>query len=176
MPEQKAKCDPLVRLEDPGAAKVLEAAQNGDTSSLPTIRSWITDNPGLVEGLGNLSRHVEQAWTKRVHGENLLGHETLSRKLESLKKSLEGPRPSPLETLLVERIAACWLQVNYFDSRAGQANGGQTIQQVELELKRQQSAQRRYLAAIRTLAEVRKLLGPTIQVNIAEQQVNVAGG
>ncbi len=38
------------------------------------------------------------------------------------------------------------------------------------------AAQRRYLRAIETLARVRKLSGRgPIQINIAEQQVNVAG-
>ena len=34
-------------------------------------------------------------------------------------------------------------------------------------------AHRRYLSAIRTLAQVRKLLVPVVQVNIADRQVNV---
>ena len=35
-------------------------------------------------------------------------------------------------------------------------------------------AQRRYLAAIKSLVQVRRLLGPMVQVNIAEKQVNIA--
>ncbi|MFC1611640.1 hypothetical protein ACFL6C_11830 [Myxococcota bacterium] len=41
--------------------------------------------------------------------------------------------------------------------------------------KRVDRAQRRYLQAIKTLAQVRRLLRPSVQVNIAEQQVNVGG-
>ena len=37
------------------------------------------------------------------------------------------------------------------------------------------AAQRRYLRACETLARVRKLRLPTLQVNIGEKQVNVAG-
>ncbi|MGD9893490.1 MAG: hypothetical protein AB7R89_17845 [Dehalococcoidia bacterium] len=40
--------------------------------------------------------------------------------------------------------------------------------------KPMERAQRRYLAAIRTLAQVRRLLVPNVQVNIAENQINVA--
>ena len=36
-------------------------------------------------------------------------------------------------------------------------------------------AHNRYLSAIRTLAQVRRLQVPAMQVNIAEQQLNVAG-
>jgi hypothetical protein len=35
--------------------------------------------------------------------------------------------------------------------------------------------QRRYLAALRSLAQVRKLALPALQVNIAEKQVNKVG-
>ena len=38
------------------------------------------------------------------------------------------------------------------------------------------AAQKRYLAAIKGLAEVRKLALPALQVNIARKQVNVAAG
>ncbi len=37
-------------------------------------------------------------------------------------------------------------------------------------------AERRYVQAVKALAQVRKLLGPSIQVNIGRNQVNVAGG
>jgi hypothetical protein len=36
------------------------------------------------------------------------------------------------------------------------------------------AAHNRYLSAIRTLAHVRRLQAPHVQVNIAEQQLNVA--
>lgn len=37
-------------------------------------------------------------------------------------------------------------------------------------------AHKRLLSALKTLAEVRRLMLPTVQVNIAEQQVNLGGG
>jgi hypothetical protein len=37
------------------------------------------------------------------------------------------------------------------------------------------TAQKRYLAASKTLAQVRRLVVPVLQVNIASKQVNVAG-
>jgi hypothetical protein len=36
-------------------------------------------------------------------------------------------------------------------------------------------AHKRYLSAIKTLATVRKLAVPVLQINVAKQQVNVAG-
>ena len=39
--------------------------------------------------------------------------------------------------------------------------------------RRQDRTQRRLTNACKALAQIRKLLGPNIQINVAEQQVNV---
>jgi hypothetical protein len=49
-----------------------------------------------------------------------------------------------------------------------------TLRQAEFHQKRITMAHNRYLSAIRTLAQVRRLGVPAVQVNIGEQQVNVA--
>ena len=88
----------------------------------------------------------------------------------------------PLEVLLTERVVAGWLLVEvlevlvaaqfYRDATKGsQLPPSYIIQQSRIL----ESATRRYLAAIRELARVRKLLRPKVQINYAEQQVNVAG-
>ncbi len=76
----------------------------------------------------------------------------------------------------MERIVACWLQVAYADHHAArfEQQGGRFVQG-EYWQRQQDRAHRRYLSAIRTLAQVRRLLQPAVQVNIAENQVNVAG-
>jgi hypothetical protein len=48
-----------------------------------------------------------------------------------------------------------------------------TFQEGTYAQERQGRAQRRYLAAIKALAQVRKLHLPPIQVNIAKEQTNV---
>ena len=50
--------------------------------------------------------------------------------------------------------------------------GKRTVKQSEFFQRRQDRAHRRYLSAIRTLAQVRRLLLPPVQVNIGAQQVN----
>jgi hypothetical protein len=47
--------------------------------------------------------------------------------------------------------------------------------EVEFYHRRQDRAARQYLKAMRSLAEVRRLLVPSLQVNIADRQVNIAG-
>jgi hypothetical protein len=49
-----------------------------------------------------------------------------------------------------------------------------TLRQAEYHLHRIDSAHRRFLSAIATLARVRRVALPALQVNIGENQVNVA--
>jgi hypothetical protein len=85
----------------------------------------------------------------------------------------DEPHLRAIEQVLVDRVAACWVQANYFDATEA-THGDRTFSQAELALKRQTMAHKRLLSALKTLAEVRRLMTPTVQVNIAEQQVNLA--
>ncbi len=49
-----------------------------------------------------------------------------------------------------------------------------TLAQGDYHQRRIDRAHRRYLASIKALAQVRRLLTPAVQVNIAERQINVA--
>ena len=53
--------------------------------------------------------------------------------------------------------------------------GGATLAQAERRERRAERAQRRSLRALQAMATVRRLLAPTIQLNVAERQVNVVG-
>ena len=100
--------------------------------------------------------------------------EAISRRAAELRRELAGAEPTPLERLLVSRIAACWLQLHYAEMRYTQNLGKLTMEQGEYHQRKIDRAQKRYLTAIKALAQVRRLLTPTVQVNIADQQVNIA--
>ena len=55
------------------------------------------------------------------------------------------------------RIAACWLQISHADALVAQSRE-QSLTVAEFAQKRQTMAQARYLAAIKSLAELRRLL------------------
>jgi hypothetical protein len=107
-------------------------------------------------------------------GTDEIFRESLTKKLATLKEELGGM--TPLERLLGERVAACWLNVYYIDALYAERLNYVTAEQGEYFQRRQERAQRLYLSAIRTLAQVRRLLVPVVQVNIGAQQVNVANG
>jgi hypothetical protein len=150
-------------------------AEKGDLSTLPALRELLK-HPEAVRLLGgDLAHQAEQSLIKAATGENLAFQEALSRKLELLRAELAGPNPTPVERLLVERIVACWLQVQDADIRYAQGQKNCTFAQGEYYQHRMDRAHRRYLSALKTLAVVRKLAVPVLQVNIARKQVNVAG-
>ncbi|WP_439624847.1 hypothetical protein [Gemmata sp.] len=77
-----------------------------------------------------------------------------------------------MERLLVERVAACWLQVQDADIRAAQATNA-SFRQADYNQRRMDAAHKRYLSALKTLALVRKFAGPALQINLARKQINV---
>jgi hypothetical protein len=160
------KQDELIALAD--------RAQKGNETAIPALRELLKQ-PALVDGLGgDLATQAQLTLINKFSGRNLLFKESLTRKLDLLRDELAGPNPTPLERLLVERIVACWLHLHHLEITYAQKES----MSLELGSYYQRcisSAQKRYLAAIKTLAVVRKLAVPVLQVNIARKQVNVAG-
>ena len=62
---------------------------------------------------------------------------------------------------------------NYADAMYAQGMAGRPWAADECLQRRQDRLQRRLTHACKGLAQIRKLLGPNIQINVAEQQVNV---
>src|SRR5262245_13436639 len=157
--------------------KLLRKAEKGDTTVLPALRTWMDRTPGYWEAMGDLAKVAREALIAHASGgKNLLGRETITRKCAALTQELMGVTSSPIERLLVERIVMCWLQLYYAECIYVQSlEGSLTIRQAEFHQQRISKAQARYLAAIRTLAQVRRLGVPAVQINLAEQQGNVAG-
>ena len=153
---------------------VLRKAEQGDTTVLPALRAYMDLAPGLWEQRGDMAKATQTALIKQVAGKNLLVQENIARKCAALTKELAGPTPSPLERLLVERIVLCWLQLHYAEGLYIQIKK-MTLQPATFHQQRISKAQARYLAAIQTLAQVRRLGVPAVQINVGGQQVNVAG-
>jgi hypothetical protein len=155
--------------------KVIQRAEGGDAKTLPALRQLLQE-PAIVDLCGgDLARPIERFLIDRAAGKNLAFKEAPTRKLELMRNELTGPAPTPLERLLVERIVTCWLHL--YDTQLGFVQNRElTITQADYQQRAIDRCQRRYLAAIKALAQVRKLAVPVLQVNIARKQVNVAGG
>ena len=101
--------------------------------------------------------------------------EGLTKKLADMRADLCGPDPTPLERQLVERVVLCWLSLHDAELRCALISDA-APDQGEYWQRRVNQAHKRYLAAVKTLAMIRKLAIPVIigQLNIANKQVNKA--
>lgn len=114
-------------------------------------------------------------------GRNLLHREAWERQAQTLEQELAGPHPSPLERVLCERIASCWLDAHLADLSSADwlKRDGMNRAAGDYCLRRQDRAHARFVGAVVALARVRRLLAPPLvaQVNIAQpgaQQLNIA--
>jgi hypothetical protein len=125
----------------------------------------------MVDMLGDMSITAERTLICHITKDDPLGMVALAHKMDQMRLELAGPNPTPLEQQLVRRITLCWLQVNYLEALL--ANNMEEPLVVEHYSKRIEVAHRRHLSAIKALAQVRRLQLPSLQVNIADKQVNV---
>jgi hypothetical protein len=160
--------------DDDDTRATIERAIAGDESVTDAARALVNASAPLARFVGEMAGLVERGWVRRLAGQNILAREAMTLELARLKARLLGPTPTAIEQVLIDRVAACWVQANYFDATEA-THGDRTFGQAELALKRQTMAHKRLLSALKTLAEVRRLMVPSVQVNIAEQQVNLAG-
>lgn len=150
----------------------LDRAARRDESALPGVREMLDERPQEYLDLGDLARLTQRSQIAHITGKDLLFRELLTRKAEALREEVAGPNPSPLERLLAERVVMCWLQLYYAELKYTEDEWANTSwTQEEWHQKRIDRLQRRYTAAIKSLAQVRRLLGVQVQVNIAGQQI-----
>jgi hypothetical protein len=158
--------------------KLLRRARKGDQSCLPELGALFADGERgarLLDIYGSPAKWLEAELTRQAAGSDLAVFEATERKLAEVRDELAGPNPTAIERLLAERAAICWFLVNRYESNYANAKD-LTIRQGVYHQERIDRAHRRYLSALKTLAAVRKLALPAIQVNIAREQLNVAGG
>ena len=156
------------------ARDILRRAEEGDAKSLSELRGLLDDETRgnrLIERYGSPAHWLESRLIQQSAGKNIAIREAMNRKLSGLRAELAGPSPSPLEQLLVERAVLCWLTVHVYEDRYATA-GEMSYRQAEFHERRIDRAHSRFLSAVKTLATVRKLALPALQVNIAENQVN----
>ena len=157
------------------AHALIDAAARGDGQALKQLIAFSPEEmPEAIREVYDLQRQVEGRLIDAIAGRDLLQAEgTRSQALE-ITAALAGPEPSPLEVQLAQQITCDWLQVKYLELQMARALRQQNLEYVALLQKWYDKAHRRFLQAMKTLAQVRRLLGPSVQVNIAERQINVS--
>ena len=170
--ETKRRLDELRSL-----SKRVEAGEKGARQELK--EALLDSSPEVVARASDVGRKSLHLLAGQLAAGNPLTESALSARLDLMRAEIGGPNPSPLESLLVEKIVAVWMVAELLEVyMAAQLWTGQDRKHrvpasaLKPFISWQEQAHRRLLSAIKALAQVRKLQSnaPSVQLN---QQINV---
>ena len=145
-------------------------------------RKLLEASPAVVARASDIGCKSQHLLIGAASGGDPLTELALSGRLDMMREEVAGENPTPLEVLLTERVVSWWLLVELFDRLMAAQLSKDTPDEKRVTerllrhyLRWQESANSRFLAAVRELARLRKLeaTAPPVQVNT---QVNVLGG
>jgi hypothetical protein len=157
-------------------------AEAGDKEARKELRRLLrASSAEVIAEASGIARRAEWMLVKTISAGEPLMEEALQERMHQMRAEIAGQNATALEQLLTERVVAGWLLVEVLEGLiAAQYQRDVTAHRVPPTHVIQQSrilesATRRYLAAIKELARVRKLQAgtPPVQVNT---QVNILQG
>lgn len=161
---------------------VIMAAINGDTAAEAQALACIRAHPvEVVLGWGSPRMPcIDLVCPSDATGQGRVVRAVVEEEFKYMMDSILGPTGTPLERLLAERITVLRMQITHFE-RAYESRlkeGSMALELSDHHMKRIERLTKLLLRAVVSLAKVRKLQLPAVnvgQVNIGDQQVNVAG-
>jgi hypothetical protein len=145
--------DVLNRLND-----LIRRGQDDETA-LPEIRQFFDLHPEVWKKISDLSYVADLAIANLAARNNTVLTEAFMRRIAELKSELVEPDAPPLEKLLADSVATCWLAAAEAEITA-KDNLDKTPARSDFLDRRRDRAHKRLQAAIKVLALVRKLLRP----------------
>lgn len=142
--------------EDRLFAELVRRASAGNQLCIARLREILDAKPEIWQRAGDLSLMAQRSWIDLICAGNAFAAESIKRMVRQIKNDLIGKTPTPIERLLIDLIGVTWLAA--FQGEATAAETGGSAQQATLRLRRAESAQRRFLRAIKTLTTLRALL------------------
>lgn len=137
------------------------------------LRAFFDEHPGIWRITGDLAEQANLNMIEDMQAPKSM-KVSLMVGLNEMAAELTQPGDGALEGLIIRQIAGCWLRLSFVEYTYGRgsAAGNFNMEQASHWEKRTSAAQRRYLRAVESLARVRRLRLPAVQVNIGAQQVN----
>jgi hypothetical protein len=132
-------------------------ANAGDPAAIAELRRFLDANPHVWRHLGDLAKSAERAWITLIAEGNALAAQAIQRQLDEIRGELIGKEFSAVGKMLADQVVATLLEVKYLETVTANSKGGTAKQETTL-LRRLESAQRRHLAAIKSLEQTRKML------------------
>jgi len=187
VPEAKPVHTPIaLELSEDARARIAELralsekVEAGDKEARKELRRLVrASSPEVIGRASDIGRRAGRVLAYTAAGGDPLTEEALYAKLDAMRMEIAGENPTPLEVLLTERVVSLWMFTALLEvlmsaqyqkrlsngaERSSRSSPSYIIQQSRIL----DSATRRYLAAIRELARVRKLQAntPAVQQNV----------
>ena len=144
-----------------------------DKGDVKALTMFLDEHPAFWRVSGDLAEQAALIMIEDMNAPRAM-KESLKAGLRQMAAGLVLPSDGELEKLIIRQIVGAWLRLSYVEYVYGRntVGGSMTLAQGTYWERRLSAAQRRYLRALETLSRVRRLNLPTVQVNIATQQVN----
>jgi hypothetical protein len=140
------------------------------------VRALLESRPDLVQALGTRAADLEQVLIEKGSGGLLLQEEQVRAELKEVRATLREDGDGAAEQLLIEHAALSWLALTTAQiARELRRTDGVFPAYAEAWDRHVSHLQTEFLRAVKTLAAVRRLRLPAMQVNVGRQQVNIAG-
>ena len=157
--------------------QALVAATNKDklrTTDVEELKRLLREHPKLWRDIDLAHNAAFRAIKEQTPNKGTQA--IMEANYEGIQCEIRYERSNTLERMLVDHVALCWLRLQCIEQRySGVMSQSIGIPQADYWERRLSAVQRRYLRAVETLARIRRLHLPAIQVNIADKQVNIAG-
>ena len=158
-----------------------EKAEEGNKEARRELRKALKESaPEVIARCSDIARTYRWMVADTASGQDPLVKEAIVERARRMAGEIAGENPTPLEVLLAERIASLWVLVEAQEAllsatyRRGQEKPVGPAYVIQM-CKIQERVNCRYLAAIKTIAQVRKLQPntPGVQQNV---QINIREG
>jgi len=169
---------PTIALKDLRLLLQAVDKQKPDPQAVAELRRHLDAMPDLCLALGDAGSHLQDRLIERL-SPHKAAQMAIAQRAEMVRTGLGYEGATQLEQLLIDHAVLCWLRLQ--DVERGYSSAmerSMSLGEADFWDRHLAAARRRYLRACETLARVRRLLHPTLQVNIAAQggqQVNVSG-
>jgi hypothetical protein len=177
VPEANAKAKPgrtpgALELSDETKSRLAELralsekAEAGVAGARGELRRMVrASSPEVIGRASDVGQRAGQTLARAAAGGDPLTEEALYAKLDLMRTEIAGEDPTPLEVLLTERVVSLWMLTALLEAllasqyRRGAGDASERLSPAYLlqQSRILESANRRYLAAVRELARVRKL-------------------
>lgn len=151
--------------------------ENPNEKDLAALEKQLKEMPQLSTILANMGETVRGQIVENLFYQRA-AQIALKANMEELRRGLGHDESPTLEQLLIENVVNTWLRLQWAEIRYNEHVQGEHRMKIgDYWNKVLNSAQCRHLRACESLARIRKITRktPALQINLAEQQINVAG-